>query len=106
MTQRPRATFFGYAFKTKVFRIWLPNEHKVIETINVSFKESNPTLTSCSRTALGQLENVKSNSQAEASSEEGREDISPTYTPSYTPPALSDEDSELESENGEDLGLN
>ena len=54
---------------------------------------------------LGPLENIKSDSQAEKSSEEGQEYISPTYTPSYAPPVLSDEDSESESEKEEDLDL-
>ena len=54
---------------------------------------------------LGPLENIKSDSQAEKSSEEGQEYISPTYTLCYAPPVLSDEDSESESEKEEDLGL-
>lgn len=29
----------GYAFKTKGYRIWLPDQNKVLETINVSFDE-------------------------------------------------------------------
>lgn len=39
---QPRAkigTLIGYAFKTKGYRIWIPNESQVIETINVSFDE-------------------------------------------------------------------
>lgn len=35
-----RGYLVGYAFRTKGFRIWLPEEDKIIETINVSFDES------------------------------------------------------------------
>ncbi|GBO28009.1 hypothetical protein AVEN_147108-1 [Araneus ventricosus] len=31
----------GYALKTRGYRIWLPNERKIVETINVSFDEDN-----------------------------------------------------------------
>ncbi|GFR30979.1 retrovirus-related Pol polyprotein from transposon TNT 1-94 [Trichonephila clavata] len=31
----------GYALKTQEYRIWLPNERKVVETINLSFNEDN-----------------------------------------------------------------
>ena len=43
-----KGIFISYAFKTKGFRIWLLDEHKVTETINVSSKVSNPTPTSSS----------------------------------------------------------
>ncbi|GFW19186.1 retrovirus-related Pol polyprotein from transposon TNT 1-94 [Trichonephila clavipes] len=31
----------GYELKTRGYRIWLPNERKVVESINVSFNEDN-----------------------------------------------------------------
>lgn len=34
-----RGVLVGYAFRTKGYRIWIPEENKIIETINVSFKE-------------------------------------------------------------------
>jgi len=36
-----RGTMVGYAMKTRGYRIWIPEERKIIETINVTFEEKN-----------------------------------------------------------------
>lgn len=35
-----RGVMVGYALQTKGYRIWIPDERRVVETINVSFEES------------------------------------------------------------------
>ena len=85
MTQWP--IFTVYTFKNKGTQ----NDRD-----NFLFKKFNSTPSSSSGTALGPLENVKSDWKVEASSDEWWEVISPTYTSSYKLPVLSDEDSELE----------
>lgn len=36
-----KGTMVGYALKTRGYRIWIPDERKIVETINVTFDENN-----------------------------------------------------------------
>ncbi|GBM62713.1 hypothetical protein AVEN_76094-1 [Araneus ventricosus] len=62
----------GYALKTRGYRIWLPNERKFVETINVSFDEDNMLEPDSSGAVLDpnkKIINVSSNSESEEESE-------------------------------------
>ncbi|GBN24619.1 hypothetical protein AVEN_249590-1 [Araneus ventricosus] len=62
----------GYALKTREYRTWLPNERKIVETINVSFDEDNTLEPNISGAVLDpnkKIINVSSNSESEEESE-------------------------------------
>ncbi|GFR29715.1 retrovirus-related Pol polyprotein from transposon TNT 1-94 [Trichonephila clavata] len=62
----------GYALKTRGYRIWLPNERKVVESINVSFNEDNVLEPISNGAMLGfkrKSYNVISNSDTETEEE-------------------------------------
>ncbi|GBN48440.1 Retrovirus-related Pol polyprotein from transposon TNT 1-94 [Araneus ventricosus] len=74
----------GYALKTRGYRIWLPNERKIVETINVSFDEDNMLEPNGSGAALDpnkKIINVSSNSEFDTESEEESEHLSIPRTP-------------------------
>lgn len=48
-----KGILIGYAFRTKGYRIWIPEEEKIIETINVSFREQNPDRENSSGAVMG-----------------------------------------------------
>ncbi|GBN80545.1 hypothetical protein AVEN_222004-1 [Araneus ventricosus] len=69
----------GYALKTRGYRIWLPNERKTVETINVSFDEDNMLEPNSSGAVLDPNKktiNVSSNSEFDTESEEESEHLS------------------------------
>ncbi|GBM94824.1 Retrovirus-related Pol polyprotein from transposon TNT 1-94, partial [Araneus ventricosus] len=74
----------GYALKTRGYRIWLPNERKIVETINVSFDEDNMLEPNGSGAVLDPNKrtiNVSSNSEFDTESEEESEHLSIPRTP-------------------------
>ncbi|GBM43057.1 Retrovirus-related Pol polyprotein from transposon TNT 1-94, partial [Araneus ventricosus] len=74
----------GYALKTRGYRIWLPNERKIVETINVSFDEDNRLEPNSSGAVLDPNKktiNVSSNSEFDTESEEESEHLSIPRTP-------------------------
>ncbi|GBL59411.1 Copia protein [Araneus ventricosus] len=74
----------GYALKTRGYRIWLPNERKIVETINVSFDEDNMLEPNSSGAVLDpnkKIINVSSNSEFDTESEEESEHLSIPRTP-------------------------
>ncbi|GBM50139.1 hypothetical protein AVEN_21827-1, partial [Araneus ventricosus] len=74
----------GYALKTRGYRIWLPNERNIVETINVSFDEDNMLEPNRSGAVLypnKRTINVSSNSEFDTESEEESEHLSIPRTP-------------------------
>ncbi|GBM83656.1 Retrovirus-related Pol polyprotein from transposon TNT 1-94, partial [Araneus ventricosus] len=74
----------GYALKIRGYRIWLPNERKIVETINVSFDEDNMLEPNSSGAVLDPNKktiNVSSNSEFDTESEEESEHLSIPRTP-------------------------
>ncbi|GBL79435.1 hypothetical protein AVEN_153880-1 [Araneus ventricosus] len=69
----------GYALNTRGYRIWLPNEGKIVETINVSFDEDNTLEPNNSGAVLDPNKktiHVSSNSEFDTESEEESEHLS------------------------------
>ncbi|GBM82877.1 Retrovirus-related Pol polyprotein from transposon TNT 1-94 [Araneus ventricosus] len=73
----------GYSLKTRGYRIWLPNERKIVETINVSFDEDmlEPNSSGVVLDNNKKTINVSSNSEFDTESEEESEHLSIPRTP-------------------------
>lgn len=98
-----KGIMIGYAFRTKGYRIWLPEECKVIETINVSFDENkSPAETENEGAVLGPylnntlLSSKMSNRNEDRNVEESEERPPDDYTTS------SDQESDSEDSQGSD----
>lgn len=94
-----RGVFVGYAFRTKGYRIWLPSENKIIETINVSFKENIPENAPKSGAVLGsynryEVSNFEHGTKSDGYSES--EKVNPQYTlvPYFEQPESSEDEEE------------
>jgi hypothetical protein len=86
----------GYAFRTKGYRVWLPDSNKIVESINVSFKEF-PDKAEDSGAVLGT--NTESSTE-ESSDDEGND---PIYRSEYNPLAThSEEEDETNGQSSED----
>jgi hypothetical protein len=88
-----KGLFIGYAFRTKGFRIWVPEDHRVIETLNVKFRESDTEDNDCSGAALGPSSNSLNQSQIETGCEDEKE---VQYGPSYPLTRTSSEETDEE----------
>lgn len=105
-----KGVLVGYAFKTKGYRLWLPNEDKIIETINVSFQD-NLKEDRNSGAVLGSKNSKTHNvyysdpddyDSRESSESEYKEEDQPKYTiyPHYKPPESSSEEESAETSEG------
>lgn len=106
-----KGLLIGYAFRTKGYRIWIPEESKVVETINVTFKENPGEIYNLRRGAvLGQGTEECNGGHGNSENE-----ISPKPThvlvPRYEPPittvesGTSTDDRECSESETEDTGV-
>lgn len=106
----------GYAYKTKGYRIWYPDENKVIETINVSFDERGNFKSLGSGAVLGsnQLNNcndlfpsVNFNDDSDSDSDVEKGELSDLSTrPISQTSDTMGEDSQVSSDDDNDAKLN
>lgn len=71
----------GYAMKTKGYRIWLPDEHKIIETINVTFVECEERSGAMLDPGWHEYQRTVDEVSESESDEEGEPEVSSESTP-------------------------